>query len=95
MEPKTKIEEKNLVIGIDPNKDGEKVLNLKLNLSEALGEAMARGEAVEGAKLVDVKFEMTKLVLVLDTDKDGERLLEMELDLGEAFDEVQSLLKKK
>lgn len=96
MEKKLNFEVKdgNLEIGLDSNQDGEKSLKMKLYLSEALGEVMSRGDAVEGAKLVSLKFEFTKLKVQIDTDKDGEPLLELEIDLGEVFDEVQSLFKK-
>lgn len=75
-------------LGVDLNEDGENSLNMKLNLNEAMQEAIKRGEAIEGAKLVDFKFELTKMVLILDTDKDGEPLLELVVDLPEVFDEV-------
>lgn len=82
-------------LGVDPNKDGQKVVKMNLYLVEALQEAMNRGEKVDNAKLVDVKFEGTKLVVILDTDKDGERLLDITIDLAEAFDEIQSAVSKK
>jgi hypothetical protein len=88
-------EDGKMVFGLDLNEDGEKSVEGVLHLSEALQEAISRGEAVEGAKLVDFRFELTKMVLVIDTDKDGESLLELKIDLPEAFDEGQSLLLKK
>lgn len=79
---------------IDSNKDGEAAVSISLDLGEAVQEAIAKGTKVEGAKIVDFKFELTKLKLSIDTDKDGENLLDLVIDLGEAFDEIQSLFKK-
>ena len=90
-----KIEDSKVKLQLDTNADGQPVVSLNLHLSEALQEAVARGEAVEGAKVVDFKFELTKLVLKIDTDKDGEELLDLEIDLAEAFDEVSSAVSKK
>jgi len=85
----------NVEFGLDLNKDGEKSLSGVLYLNEALQEAIKRGKAIEGAKVVDFRFELTKMILVLDTDKDGEKLLEIKIDLAEAFDEGSSLISKK
>lgn len=84
-----KAEDGALCLGIDLNEDGEKLMMAKLNVSEAIQEALQRGESieVEGAKVVGFKFELTKLKLMIDTDKDGEKLLELEIDLAEALDE--------
>ena len=80
-------------LAVDLNEDGEKSLDVKVSLNEALEEAFKRGDEVEGAKVVSVKFELTKLKVVLDTDKDGENVLELSIDLAEAFDEVSGKLK--
>lgn len=77
-----------LVLGLDSNEDGEKVLEAKLHLNEALQEAFKKGDAVEGVKVVDFKFSLTKLTVSIDTDKDGEKLLELTIDLAEAIDET-------
>lgn len=77
-----------LDLQIDSNEDGEPVLKLKLNSSEALQEAIKRGSPVEGVKLVDFSFSGSKIKIWLDTDKDGENLMELEIDLMEAFDEL-------
>jgi len=90
MSEKLKFEVKGgvLNLGVDADEDGEKSLEIKLHLTEAVQEAFDRGTPLEGAKLVDFKFEGTKLVLKLDTDKDGEALLEFEVNLAEAIDEI-------
>ena len=77
-----------LLMSADSNKDGEKVLDLKVNLSEAVQEVLNRGEALEGAKLLEFDFSLSKLVLKIDTDKDGEKLLDISIDLAELLDEV-------
>lgn len=84
----------DLIIGIDPNQDGQNVLTMKISLTEALGEAMSRGDAVEGVSAVKMSFSGSIMKIVIDTDKDGENLMELELDLAEAFDEVTSAFKK-
>ena len=84
------IKDGKLLVGVDTNEDGENSLSMKLNLSEAVSEAIAKGEAVEGVKVVDFKFELTKLVIKLDTDKDGENVLELVVDIAESFDEIKS-----
>lgn len=89
------VEDGKLVLGVDPNKDGQEVVRLRLNLSESVQEAFSRGEAVEGAKVVDFKLSSSGIHLKLDTDKDGEELLELELDFMEAADEVGDLISKK
>lgn len=81
-------ENNELNLGIDLNKDGEKLMKVKLNLGEAIQEAFKKGEAIEGAKVVAFEFKLTKLVVKIDTDRDGESLLEIEIDLAEALDEV-------
>ncbi len=90
----TEFKDGTLIAGLDLNQDGEKSFDMKIHLNEALEEAIKRGEPIEGAKVVDFKFELTKMILVLDTDKDGEKLLELKIDLAEAFDEGTSLIKK-
>lgn len=72
---------------VDPNKDGQPVVELKVFSKEALEEAFKRQEAIAGAKLVSFGFEGAKLKLVLDTDKDGQPLLELIVDTMEIFDE--------
>jgi len=84
------IKEGSLHASVDMNQDGEKLMKIKLNLTEAIQEAFAKGEAIKDVKVVDFKFELTKLKLKLDTDKDGEELMEIEIDLAEAFDEMVS-----
>lgn len=88
------VKDGNLNIGVDSNEDGQNSVTIKLNLTEAIQEAIFRGDAVEGAKVVDFSFQFTKLVLKIDTDRDGEALLELEIDLAEVFDEIQSMGKK-
>lgn len=89
------VDDNKLKLGVDPNKDGENVVDLELDLGEGLQEVMARDVPAEGVKVVDFKINGTKLELVLDTDKDGEHLLKLSADLGEAFDEVQDAIAKK
>ena len=83
------VKDGKLSFGVDPNADGENVVSGNLHLSEAIQEAVDRGEAVEGVKVVDFSFNGSKLVLKVDSDKDGEVLLDLEIDLGEAFDEIK------
>lgn len=90
-----KADQGKLLLDVDPNKDGEKVVSLGLYMSEAVEEIFKRGNKIEGAKLVDFELDMTKLKLKIDTDKDGESILDLEIDLAEAVDEVKDLLSKK
>ena len=83
------IKDGGLDFGIDLNEDGEPSIKGRLDLGEAVEEAIKREASVEGAKLVDFKFALTKLTLKIDTDKDGENLLELEINLGEAFQEIR------
>lgn len=83
-----------LNFGVDSDQDGEKAIKGSVHLNEALMEAISRGDAVEGVKVVDFRFELTKMILEIDTDKDGEKVVELEIDLGEAFGEAQALFKK-
>ena len=88
------VKDGNLILGVDSNKDGENVVSLRLKLSEAVEEAIARGKPIEGVKAVSLEFKGTKLLLKVDTDRDGEQLLEIEIDLGEAFDEISDAVSK-
>lgn len=83
-----------LKFAVDLNQDGQPFLVGGLVLSEALQEAIARGEPIEGAKVVEFKIEKSKLRLMLDSDKDGEKLFYLDLDLIESVDDVGSLFKK-
>ena len=84
-----------LSLGVDSNRDGEKVVTLKLHLSEAVQEAFNRSEALEGVKLVSLSFTTDgKMALKLDTDKDGEELLTLTVDLSEVADEIGDATKK-
>lgn len=80
----------SLVVKVDPNEDGQAVVDLNLALPEAIEEAFKRGDdpVLPDAKLVDFKFEGGKLSVVIDGDKDGERLISINVDLSEALDEV-------
>lgn len=82
-----KVEGEALAIGLDLNEDGEKLLEAKIHLPEAIQEILKKGEKLEGAKLVDFEFGIKGLKLTLDTDQDGEKLLELNIDLAEALDE--------
>jgi len=73
---------------VDPNKDSQPVLVLKLNMSEAFKETFNRADAVKDVKIVKFSLEGSKLMLALDTDKDGVDLLELEIDFMEALDEI-------
>lgn len=83
-----KIEDGKAIIGLDTNADGENVLDLSLDMSEAIQEVFSKGEAVEGVKIASFNFEGKKLNLSIDTDKDSEELLNLSIDLGELFDEL-------
>ena len=47
-----KTEDGKVCLGLDLNGDGQNSIDLKLKMSEAIEEAFARGEAIEGAKVV-------------------------------------------
>lgn len=85
------MKDKMLNLAVDSNKDGEPVLKIGLNISEAIQEAFMRNKAIEGAKLVEMKFEGSKLRIMIDTDKDGEKLLELEINMLEAVDEIKDI----
>lgn len=85
---KAKFEEGKLVLEVDSNADGQKVLDLKLDLNEGVQELIKRGEPIEGAKLAEFDFSLSKLVLKIDSDRDGEKLIELSLDLAELLDEA-------
>jgi hypothetical protein len=80
---------------VDMNQDGDKFMKLKLNITEGIQELIAKGGKLEGAKVVEVKFELTKMIIKLDTDRDGEELLELEVDMAEGFQEIGSMVIKK
>lgn len=82
------VEDGKLKLGLDSNKDGVNSINLELSLNEAIGEALAKGAEVEGAKSVSVAFTGTTLVVEVDSDKDGEKLMKLEINLAEAIDET-------
>lgn len=88
------VKDGNFNLNVDSNEDGNNSLSFKLKLSEAIAEIIAKEESIEGAKVVDFKFELTRLYLRIDTDKDGEEVLELEVDLAETFKEIQALIKK-
>jgi hypothetical protein len=83
-----KIEDNKLHLGADTNQDGENAVDVKVHLTEALGEAFNKGEAVDGVQTATVKFMGTKLQVIVDTDQDGEALLDINLDIGEILDEA-------
>jgi uncharacterized protein (DUF169 family) len=74
---------------LDVNTDGEPSVSFEMFFAEALAEALKKGDAVEGVKVADFRFEGSKLKLTLDTDKDGEALLKLVIDLPEVFDEIK------
>lgn len=83
-----KVEEGKLVASLDMNEDGEKLLQVKLSMGEAIEEAFKKGQKLEGVKLVSFGFEGKALVMKVDSDQDGQEVLELKVDLGEALDEV-------
>ena len=83
---------KEVNLAVDSNKDGQHVVKMKLNISEAIAEAIQRGEPVEGAKLADFRFDGSKAYVAIDTDLDSEKLIEIEIDLMEVVDEVKDLV---
>lgn len=83
-----KVQDNNLQVGLDANEDGQNSLTLKINLSEAIKEALKKGAAVEGVKTATIKFEGLKLIVVIDSDKDGVPLLTVEADITEAIEET-------
>lgn len=89
-----KVEEGKLIIGVDTNQDGQKLVNAELNLGEGLQEIIAKlkkGEDSEikvDAKAVKFSFTGSKLILEIDTDKDGEILGKVEIDIAEGLDEA-------
>ena len=90
-----KVDGSSVKLEIDPNKDGEKLLNMKLSLKEAVQELFARGVRVQGQGAFEMDFEDGSFILKVDTDQDGENLLEMRLDLSEALDEGMDAFFKK
>lgn len=89
-----KVEDSKLKFSLDPNEDGQAVVTGSVCLSEGLEEAFSKGEAIEGAKVAEIKFELTELVIKIDTDRDGEELVELRVNLAEAVDEASGLFKK-
>lgn len=83
-----KVEGGKLLLGLDSNEDGANSIDLELEINEAIQEAFAKGEEVEGAKSVKVAFTGTTLTVEVDSDKDGEALLLLKVNLAEAIDET-------
>ena len=77
-----------VVAGYDGNSDGENSVSIKLDLGEAFGEVVKKGEAKLEVKAISFKREGAKLKVVIDSDKDGEAVLELEIDSLEALDEA-------
>lgn len=77
-----------VVLSLDTNQDGEKVLDLKIQLGEAAQELLKRGEKIEGAKKVDFSLSAQGLVMKVDTDQDGESVIELNANFMEALDEA-------
>lgn len=92
---KAEFKDNKFKLGVDTNEDGENSIVMNVNLSEALQEIVARGEKVEGAKLVDFEFGLGGMKLKLDTDIDGEELLELEIKFAEIVEEGTALFIKK
>ena len=70
-----------------------------VSLTEAMQEALQRGESVklEGAKVVDFSIELTptpRIAISIDTDQDGEKLAKFYINFAEGVDEAKSLFKK-
>jgi len=82
------MENGNVVIGFDGDKDGSPSLSLKLNLAEDFKEIFSKGVAVEGVKAASIRAEGTKIILGVDTDKNGVNMLELEINLGEGMEEL-------
>lgn len=80
--------EGKLKLSVDSNSDGDNVLDINVNMDEAIQEMLKRGEAIQGAKIAEIDFSLSNLVVRLDTDKDGEKLLEIKLNLAELLEEV-------
>ena len=87
---KFEIKDGKLDLAFDGNKDGQAVVKVKLDINEAIQEAMSRGAKVEGVKIAAFGFVGTKLMLKLDTDQDGQTVAEIEIDLMEAYDEAST-----
>ena len=78
-------------IGVAYDGDGDGVDSVKFSIfvSEAAGEILNKGEAVEGEAVVKFKIDPVKgLYLGVDTDKDGEVSIELEANLIEAIKEA-------
>ena len=80
-------------VGLDLDQDGQKSLNIKINLKEVYEELLAKGEAKIEVKTLTVKMDGMKMNLLVDTDKDGEPVIEACIDLPEAFNEAITLKK--
>jgi fructose-1,6-bisphosphatase len=85
-----KFENNKLMLTGDTNQDGDAVIKVEIALNEAIQEAFKKNEsiAVEGAKVVDFKFNGASLMLSVDSDKDGEKLATIEINLMEALQET-------
>lgn len=90
---KSEIKDGKAVLAVDADQDGATSIKCTLHLSEAVAEAISRGEKIEGAKVVDFQLG-SRIVLAIDTDKDGEKALELEIDLMETYDEISKAIKK-
>lgn len=91
---KISVENNQILIDVDTNQDGQSVVSAKLDLPEALQEAMKSGDqpVVVDGKL-KLAFEEGKLKLSFDSNQDGEAAAMVDLDLAEAVDE-SGLLEK-
>lgn len=83
-----KVQDGAIAVTYDKDEDGIPSAEAKLHLSEAIAEALKRGEAVEGVGKFKFAMNGTRLVVELDTDQDGEKSFEIALDLAEAANEA-------
>jgi hypothetical protein len=83
-----KFEDGKLQLSGDTNQDGDKVIEIAVDMNEAVQEILKRGEPIEGAKVAEFDFSLSNLVVKLDSDRDGEMLLEFKLNLAELLEEV-------
>lgn len=89
------IDGSDLNVSIDPNEDGQPVVEMKLSLMEAVQEALCGGESISGNSVVRFDSECSKIIVEIDSNKDGEPMLTLKIDLFEAFDEIAEAVRKK
>lgn len=89
-----KIEEGNIVISTDFDKDGEDSTKTTIFPGEGAEEVFKRGLKKEDVKIVDFELNESGIRIAIDTDRDGEPVIIHEAKFGEVMSETLSLFKK-